>query len=297
MHTNRSRPFQILLSPCFLTAIALLLLNDFYLKAAYGNFVTGKLSDFAGLFTFSLFLSALFPTRALRVHIAVGIAFVFWKTPFADSLIDTWNSLGFLLIERTVDYSDYLALTVLPFSYSYFTTASESAVSHSSGLREAALHGVVILSVFAFAATSSSTNRTLTLPERFAVRESRVELEQLLLNEPLISNLVPYKPKEASADPDNPEQDDPVYFFEFKVAEKTCDSEVTRMSMMIRERPLHTEIISVDINFECGAYGANADVSSLNRTYIEHARELFTRTVLSKLTLYDPNDKTPRPRP
>lgn len=36
----------LLLSPTFLVPLSLLLLNDLYLKAAFGNALTGKLSDF-----------------------------------------------------------------------------------------------------------------------------------------------------------------------------------------------------------------------------------------------------------
>ena len=44
---------DLILNPYFIIGLSVLLLNDFYLKAAYGNFVTGKLSDFAGLPIFS----------------------------------------------------------------------------------------------------------------------------------------------------------------------------------------------------------------------------------------------------
>jgi hypothetical protein len=42
--------------PVALAAIAVLVLNDHYLKAAYPGFITGKLSDAAGLIFFPLFL-------------------------------------------------------------------------------------------------------------------------------------------------------------------------------------------------------------------------------------------------
>ncbi len=47
-----------LLHPVPLAAIGLLLLNDHVLKAAFPGLVTGKLSDFAGLAFFPLFLQA-----------------------------------------------------------------------------------------------------------------------------------------------------------------------------------------------------------------------------------------------
>ena len=45
----------------FLICLIGLLLNDFYFKAAYPNWLTGKLPDFCGLFVFALFWTAFFP--------------------------------------------------------------------------------------------------------------------------------------------------------------------------------------------------------------------------------------------
>lgn len=47
-----------LLHPGALVAVGVLVLNDHFLKAAFPGFVTGKLSDFAGLAFFPLFLQA-----------------------------------------------------------------------------------------------------------------------------------------------------------------------------------------------------------------------------------------------
>lgn len=59
----QKRNFSILVSPGFLLCLCLLLLNDFILKSEFHNALTGKLSDFAGLFIFPLFFSALRQSR------------------------------------------------------------------------------------------------------------------------------------------------------------------------------------------------------------------------------------------
>jgi len=46
----------------FIVGLGLLLLNDHVLKATYGNWFTGKLSDVAGLLIFPLFLQFVFAT-------------------------------------------------------------------------------------------------------------------------------------------------------------------------------------------------------------------------------------------
>ena len=49
---------DILISPGFVISLFLLLINDFYLKPELDSSFTGKLSDFAGLFVFTLFWMA-----------------------------------------------------------------------------------------------------------------------------------------------------------------------------------------------------------------------------------------------
>lgn len=46
--------------PIPLSSVVLMFLNDHYLKYIYHNHLTGKLSDFLGLFYFPLFLSAIY---------------------------------------------------------------------------------------------------------------------------------------------------------------------------------------------------------------------------------------------
>lgn len=48
-----------LANPIFIVSVVLLILNDFYLKATFGNIITGKLSDLAGLFAFPFFFKLL----------------------------------------------------------------------------------------------------------------------------------------------------------------------------------------------------------------------------------------------
>lgn len=148
---NRSAS-KILLSPFFILGLFVLLLNDFYLKAAFHNFLTGKISDFAGLFIFPLFWSAFFPKRKLFIFSATAMFFVFWKSPYSHGFINVWNEFAFFKIGRTVDYADLFALAVLPVAWIYFE--SFESVSLPKVLRRSATFTVAGFSVFAFAATS-----------------------------------------------------------------------------------------------------------------------------------------------
>lgn len=52
-------PLKKLGNPVFLIALFILILNDWVLKHTFNNTLTGKLSDFAGLFAFAFFLGIL----------------------------------------------------------------------------------------------------------------------------------------------------------------------------------------------------------------------------------------------
>jgi len=105
----------------FLISIFLLLINDLYLKYEYHNYLTGKLSDFAGLFAFPYFFSSFFQKRIKPIYIITGILFVIWKSKFSQPIFEIAQSYG-IGINRTVDYSDLISLLILPISYYYWKT-------------------------------------------------------------------------------------------------------------------------------------------------------------------------------
>lgn len=162
------RNLQILASPGFVVSLLLLLLNDFVFKAQFHNHVTGKLSDFAGLFAFSLFWAAFFPRQRSFVCISTAVLFVFWKSVYSQFLIEGWNSLPFFGIGRTVDYSDLWALLVLPFSYFY------AGISPDVQVPRRLIYLTAIVSVFAFTATSYS--QKFSYNQRYEFQISKQEL-------------------------------------------------------------------------------------------------------------------------
>ncbi|MNJ95478.1 hypothetical protein D3C87_131900 [compost metagenome] len=114
MHiSNRLKP---LTSLPFLICLALLMLNDFYLKEAFHNTFTGKLSDFCGLFIFSIFWSAFLPKRKLAIFILTGLLFIYWKSSYSSTFIEFFSTYIFP-IQRVVDPTDLLALIVLPLAW------------------------------------------------------------------------------------------------------------------------------------------------------------------------------------
>jgi hypothetical protein len=160
-----------------LAGLGLLLANDFLFKPLFHNALTGKLSDFAGLFVFPLFWSALLPRRRREVYALTALGFVFWKSGHSQTLIDVWNSLGVLRVGRVVDPTDLAALAVLPFSYFY---ARRAAVPPTFRLRPArrrlATCAVVLVSLFAFTATQLADGQSSGfLNRKYIFRETTEE--------------------------------------------------------------------------------------------------------------------------
>lgn len=103
-----------LASPAFVVALALLVLNDFALKPLFHNALTGKVSDFAGLFALTLFVATLWPRCARVAAWVIAAAFTLWKTSYAEPLIAAWNAMSPLAFGRTPDLTDLVALPMIP---------------------------------------------------------------------------------------------------------------------------------------------------------------------------------------
>jgi len=162
-----------LTSPVYLSALTLLLVNDWFLKATLHNELTGKLSDLAGLFAITWFGVVLLPRYRVLVSLGVATAFVYWKSPHSDPLIAAWNDLNLFSVGRVVDPSDYIALATIPL-----------ALVHARGAR-AGIHRPILrlvvatISLFAFTATSYITEYEYDRSYSFSMSTS--ELHQRVI--------------------------------------------------------------------------------------------------------------------
>ncbi|SDD17237.1 hypothetical protein [Niabella drilacis] len=148
MHTAK----QQLGHPVFLLSVLLLLLNDWFLKPVFHNELTGKLSDFAGLFAFPFFLSVLLPAQKKTVHILTALLFVWWKSDWSQPFIDALNNC-YIPVGRVVDYTDYIAL--ISIAGSAFVLQNRRAYR----LNKIAFNSILIISSFAFAADQMATEQ------------------------------------------------------------------------------------------------------------------------------------------
>jgi hypothetical protein len=130
---NRRWAFTELVRPLPLGAVALLAINDAWLKPAFHNALTGKLSDLAGCFVFPLYLAAvlglLAPCLSPRVRLLVGSAVtvgLFSALELSPTAISAFcgasqHAAAVLGIHRpcrlTADPTDLLALIMVPLAH------------------------------------------------------------------------------------------------------------------------------------------------------------------------------------
>lgn len=189
------RDLNLLTSPGFAAGLLLLVANDFLLKPVFHNAVTGKLSDFAGLFVFPLFWSALAPRLRRGIYALTALGFVCWKSAYAQPLIDGWNSLGVLRVNRVVDSTDLLALVALPASFAYLRrrVAAEGRPSRPLAPRRALACAAVLLSVFAFAATSRVGDHMISEDREYEFGVSKEELLRRVHRDADVENISQYR--------------------------------------------------------------------------------------------------------
>jgi hypothetical protein len=168
-----SERFTSLASPAFIAALVLLVVNDFALKPLLHNALTGKLSDFAGLFALTWFVAAAWPRRRRLTAALVGAAFVFWKTGYSEPLIAWLDAAVPFAVGRTVDLIDLVALPMVPLAL-WMEQRLEPMP-----LPRALTIGLAVLAPVAFTATSrapfvvrSTTRVSARSPERKASYKS-----------------------------------------------------------------------------------------------------------------------------
>jgi len=150
----RSRLYSVMTSWPFVCAVIVLLLNDWWLKSAYPGVISGKLSDFSGIAIVGLLLVAFWPHRTLQIYAATLAAFAWWKSPWSEPLIQLINTFSPAAIGRTVDYTDLIALIVLP-ACSYVVANRQAFALPWPMVRRVLFVPVIAATVFGTAATSS----------------------------------------------------------------------------------------------------------------------------------------------
>ncbi|RQP26246.1 hypothetical protein [Piscinibacter terrae] len=108
------RTLSVVCSLPFLASLAVLMVNDLILKAAFPGWITGKLSDVAGIAMVGMLSTALAPSRRFLRFTAIGMGFLWWKSPASSPFIEWVNAQHWVEFGRVVDYTDLVALAILP---------------------------------------------------------------------------------------------------------------------------------------------------------------------------------------
>lgn len=173
-----------ILHPIFIICLLTLIINDFYFKASFRNGLTGKLSDFAGLIVFPIFIAYLFPTTKKWISVLTGILFVLWKTPLSSPFIEIFNQTFPVQIQRIVDYSDYWALLGLPIAHLLLNENKDISIKPSKVLQ---IGKFVILSLSFFAICATSVIPPTELPKgtvyigkEYTIKKSKNEIIEMI---------------------------------------------------------------------------------------------------------------------
>jgi len=118
-----------LLNYVFLTGLAVLAVNDHFWKEAYGNWWTGKISDFAGILILPLLLKFFFGWRDTLILLLTVVFFFWWKSPWSGGFLALANAQDWVYFTRVVDYSDLLAYLFLPCSWRVLRQPERFAVA------------------------------------------------------------------------------------------------------------------------------------------------------------------------
>jgi len=276
---------SLLLSPLFIIGLFLLLLNDFYLKEAVPGILTGKLSDFAGLFIFPLFGSAFFPKRKLTIYVSTALFFIFWKSLFSQFIIDGWNSFGIFSIGRIVDFTDLIALAILPFSYLY-SSRNYTLFFKEFRFKEFARIFVTAISIFAFTATSSLSDRNIFFPNEYKTSLDKEQINLFLRQNKAYSN-VEFRREDEVFDRNthpNVEVDLKTFYVDVELAYNICESDKVKFSFLVESERTYSKIKSVSVRYKCDLFAKNStDVEELKQKHTDELFRLFEGEILYPL--------------
>jgi len=163
VHLNLPLMKQKLVHPIFILSLVLLILNDWVFKAAFHNEITGKLSDFTGLIVFPYLLSVCFPKYQKLWHWLTFFLFIWWKSEWAQPFIDVLH-LWSIPLGRVVDYTDYLALISIYFSYKLLQSDQK--------IQLAPYFQRILLSIAILACVATSYYRVYTAPKVIPINKN-----------------------------------------------------------------------------------------------------------------------------
>lgn len=186
--TSQSR-LVALRSPIFVVALVVLVVNDHWLKGAglFPGWVTGKLSDFAGLIVAPVLVATVLGASTLPARLLCWVAVVvpfsaikLWP-PAARALEQLMGSVG-LPGRIWSDPTDLVTLSVLPLAWWVHANPSPKRTPRGARWLE---RGTAIAAAMACLATSSSTLELTTAIAVLNTTHDTIKLQVFRPREPL----------------------------------------------------------------------------------------------------------------
>lgn len=139
----------------FVIGLVILIINDHVLKSIFGNWITGKISDFAGILILPMFLKFIFPFNTKKAIMISVSFFIFWKSAFSQPFINYFNEIGIFKINRVIDYTDFIAFLVIPLTkYVLDNVKKFEIILNSHIMKKLATYSLLTISSISFIATS-----------------------------------------------------------------------------------------------------------------------------------------------
>ncbi len=158
MKPTKITPMAALTHPIWIAALALLVFNDHFLKAAeLSPMLSGKLSDFAGLLVAPVLLAAVIGVKSRRGLwlSAAAVGTVFAAINVSPAIAASWDAAVSMLVpyRTTVDPTDLMALVMLPLGLVMFGPAMAEGITRSRK-RRTAQYALAAIGVVMCTATS-----------------------------------------------------------------------------------------------------------------------------------------------
>ncbi len=163
---NKTTPLElrkVLADPRWIFALLVLVVNDHFLKAAFANTLSGKLSDFAGLFLAPLLLAAIVNVKTKKGFWLSGlsVALVFSAINLSPPMAAIWDSCLSLISPHstTVDPTDLIALVMIPLGIVLFTNVEKREEKKSLS------YGLMALGILASIASTNPPEEEFVLTQ------------------------------------------------------------------------------------------------------------------------------------
>jgi len=123
-----------------------------------------------------------------------------WKTPLATPLIDSINQYSFFKIQRIIDYSDYWAFLVFPFTHNLITKDFKITYRNNIAIMSSKV-ALTIISFFAICATTlppavEVPKGTIYIGSKYTIKKSKDETIEMIKS--LGYNVIHYENREDS---------------------------------------------------------------------------------------------------